>query len=133
MTTAEPQFKAAFPYNQSTLTLPVKDINQASQWYSNAFGMQEVSRSEGPPPAVVLQRDGVQLGFAVNNGDAENDGAAILVNNIEEVRNSIQAAGVSPGDWRFDDRDGKKLKVFFVVAPDGLCFYFHQPVDEKTA
>jgi hypothetical protein len=27
-----------------------------------------------------------------------------------------------------DERDGKKYQVFFVVAPDGLCYYFHQRI-----
>jgi hypothetical protein len=30
--------------------------------------------------------------------------------------------------WRADVRDGKKLQVFFVVTPDGLRWYFHQPI-----
>jgi len=34
------------------------------------------------------------------------------------------------GDWRVDERNGRKLKVFFVVAPDGLCYYFHQPLSD---
>jgi len=28
-----------------------------------------------------------------------------------------------------DERAGKRFQVFFVVAPDGLCCYFHQPLD----
>jgi hypothetical protein len=28
-----------------------------------------------------------------------------------------------------DEREGRKLQVFFVVAPDGLCYYFYQPLD----
>lgn len=27
------------------------------------------------------------------------------------------------------ERDGKKLQVFFAVAPDGLCYYFHEPIE----
>ena len=30
---------------------------------------------------------------------------------------------------RVDERDGKKLQVFFVVAPDGLCYYFYEPME----
>ena len=76
-----------------------------------------------------MQRDGVQIGFAINGGDATQDGAAILVSDLERARRELEANGISPGDSRVDDRNGKQLRVFFVVAPDGLCYYFHQPVD----
>ncbi|MYK41163.1 MAG: VOC family protein, partial [Gemmatimonadetes bacterium] len=36
---------------------------------------------------------------------------------------------VETGNWRVDERDGKKYQVFFVVAPDGLCYYFYQPIE----
>ena len=32
-------------------------------------------------------------------------------------------------NWRVDERDGQKYQVFFVVAPDGLCYYFHEPIE----
>jgi len=75
-----------------------------------------------------MERDGVQIGFAVNGGDASQDGAAILVSDIRRAKEEVEANGVATGNWRVDERDGKKFQVFFVVAPDGLCFYFHQPI-----
>jgi hypothetical protein len=39
----------------------------------------------------------------------------------------FEANGVRVGEPRIDERNGRKLHVFFVVAPDGLCYYFHQP------
>lgn len=129
MTTAQPEFKAAFPYQQDVLTLPVTDLDQASTWYSKHFGMVEVERQEQPVPTVVLERDGTQLGFAINGGDAAQDGAAVLVSGIEALRNEFEANGLPIGDDRIDERDGKKLRVFFVVAPDGLCYYFHEEIE----
>ncbi|MEP6591005.1 MAG: hypothetical protein ABJC19_07465 [Gemmatimonadota bacterium] len=35
--------------------------------------------------------------------------------------------GPPVGDWRVDERAGHEYLVFFVVAPDGLCYYFHEP------
>ena len=29
------------------------------------------------------------------------------------------------------ERDGKKYQVFFVVAPDRLCYYFHRPLENS--
>jgi catechol 2,3-dioxygenase-like lactoylglutathione lyase family enzyme len=110
------------------LALPVVDLDAASQWYSKAFGLEEVERHTHPHPTVILERDGVKIGFAINGGDASRDGAAILVSDIRRAKEQMEANGITIGNWRVDERDGQKLQVFFVVAPDGLCFYFHQPI-----
>jgi len=127
--TNQPLFKAAYPYAEDVLSLPVEDIDRTVSWYTNAFNLTEVERRDVPVPTVILERDGVQIGFAINGGDAENDGAAILVTDIQRARDEIEAGGVEIGNWRIDERDGEKVQVFFVVAPDGLCYYFHQPLD----
>lgn len=67
-------FKAAFPFQQDVLALPVVDLDAASKWYSKHFGMVEVERQSEPCPAVLLERDGTRLGFAINGGDASQDG-----------------------------------------------------------
>ena len=124
----EPRFKAAFPYQKDVLALPVTDLNAASKWYSEHFGMLEVERRADPLPAVVLERDGVRLGFEINGGDAAQDGAAILVSGISDMRRDLETRGVETGNWRIDERRGSKFQVFFVAAPDGLCYYFHEPL-----
>ena len=125
----DPLFKAARPYQDDVLALPVEDLDQASQWYANALGLTEVERRDDPVPTVIMQRDGIRIGFAINGGDASNDGAAILVTDIERARRELEASGLSVGESRIDDHGGQKMSVFFLVAPDGLCFYFHQPID----
>lgn len=101
----EPRFEKAFPYQEDILALPVADLDVASGWYGEHFGMTEVERCDEPVPA------------------------AILVSNVEGLKDELQSRGVDIGNWRVDERDGKKYQVFFVVAPDGLCFYFHEPVE----
>jgi len=129
----KPQFKNAFPYQKDVLALPVADLDAASQWYCAHFGMVEVERHQQPAPTVILERDGVRLGFAVNGGDATQDGAAVLVSNIQGVRDELAQAGTSIGNWRVDEQDGQKQQVFFVVAPDGLCFYFFEPMEGERS
>ena len=124
----QPLFEAAFPYQDDVLALPVEDLDRAANWYARAFGLAEVERRDSPVPTVIMQRDGVQIGFAINGGDATQDGAAILVSDLERARRELEANGISAGDSRVDDHSGKQLRVFFVVAPDGLCYYFHQPI-----
>ena len=125
-------YEAAFPYADDILALPVEDIERAASWYCDMFGMSEVERRDGPTPSVVLERDGVQIGFAVNGGDPGNEGAAIRVRDIHRAKQELEAKGIKTGNWRVDEQDGQKLQVFFVIAPDGLCYYFHQPLDEVT-
>lgn len=123
-----PLFKAAFPYQKDVLALPVTDLDSTSAWYSRNFGMNEVERYEQPVPTVILERDGTRLGFSINGGDAAQDGAAVLVSGLETLKGEFEARGVKVGNWRVDERDSKKLQVFFVIAPDGLCYYFHEPI-----
>ena len=126
--TEESHFKAAFPYQKDLLALPVTNLDTASEWYSRHFGMVEVERRTDPLPAVVLERDGIRIGFEINGGDAAQDGAAILVSGISAMRQDLEARGVETGNWRIDEGRGQKFQVFFVTAPDGLCYYFHEPV-----
>ena len=123
-------YKAAYPYAEDVLALPVKDVDQAAEWYADKFGLEVVERRDEPAPAVVMERDGVRIGFAVNGRDPENEGAAILVTDIRRARAELAAAGVETANWRVDERDGRRFQVFFVTAPDGLCYYFHQPLDD---
>ena len=122
-------FEAASPFADDVLALPVKDIDVAAEYYADAFGLIEVERHNDPVPTVIMERDGARIGFAVNGGDASQDGAAILVIDIQRVRDEIEGNGVETGNWRVDERDGQRYQVFFVIAPDGLCYYFHQPID----
>ena len=121
-------FEQAFPYGNDISALPVADLDAAAGWYALHFAMTEVERKSEPHPTVIMQRDGVRIGFSVNGGDSSQDGAAILVRDIHAVRAELESRGLKIGDSRIDERDGKKLQVFFVVAPDGLCYYFHEPI-----
>jgi hypothetical protein len=124
----ESRFKAAFPYQDNVLALPVTDIDAAAQWYSRCFGMVEIERRSDAAPTVILERDGIRLGFSVNGGDSSQDGAGILVSGIGDIRSQLEASGVTVGPLQVDDREGQKFRAFFVVAPDGLCYYFHEPI-----
>lgn len=121
-------FSAAFPYQGDVLGLPVSDLAAASQWYREHFAMVEVERLDQPLPTVILERDGTRIGFAVNGGDPTQHGAAVLVSNIQSLKAEFESKGLKVGNWRTDERDGKKYQVFFIVAPDGLCYYFHEPI-----
>jgi catechol 2,3-dioxygenase-like lactoylglutathione lyase family enzyme len=126
---SEPQFKKAFPFQKDVLALPVTDLDVASQWYCAHFGMVEVERLQQPVPTVILERDGARIGFSMNGGDPSQDGAAVLVSNIRRIKDELEQNGANIGNWRVDEQGGQKYQVFFVVAPDGLCYYFHEPIE----
>lgn len=122
----EPSFQSASPYKDDVLALPVTDLDAASDWYCKHFGMAEIERLNAPNPAVILERDNVRIGFAINGGDPSQEGAAIRVNDINRIKGQLESNGVDVGNTRVDERDGEKFNVFFVVAPDGLCYYFNE-------
>lgn len=123
------RFKAAYPFQDDVLALPVADRDVAASWYGEKFAMTEVERKEDPYPTVIMERDGARMGFSENGGDSSNDGGAILVDDAARMKEELESRGVDTGNWRIDERDGEKYQVFFVVAPDGLCFYFHQLIN----
>jgi catechol 2,3-dioxygenase-like lactoylglutathione lyase family enzyme len=124
-------FKEAYPFQKDVLALPVTDLDAASRWYTEHFGMAEVERIDQPVPTVILERDGTRIGFAMNGGDSSQDGAAVLVSNIQGIKDELESNGATVANWRVDERDGQKYQVFFVAAPDGLCYYFHEPLAEQ--
>ena len=126
------KFSKAFPYQEDVLSLPVKNLDITTSWYSKHFGMVEVERTNSPVLAVIMERDGVKLGFAINGRDSSQDGAAILVENIEAIKAEFESNGVSVSNAKSEERDGNKFSVFFVVAPDGLCYYIHEPTNESA-
>ena len=125
---ADPYFEAAYPFLEDVTTLPVKNLDETVTWYRNAFGLSEVERKSEPFPQVIMERDDAKIGFAITGGDPTQDGAAILVREIQQVKDELERKGVETANWRVDERDGEELQVFFVVAPDGLCYYFHEPI-----
>jgi hypothetical protein len=122
-------FEKAFPYGADVLALPVTDLEAASNWYAEHFALVEVERKAEPHPTVIMERDSTRIGFSVNGGDSSQEGAAILVSDIHAARSELESKAVRISNFRVDERDGKKLQVFFVSAPDGLCYYFHQPLE----
>jgi catechol 2,3-dioxygenase-like lactoylglutathione lyase family enzyme len=117
-------FKKAKPYQNDAMKLPVKDLEQAIPFYETVMGFTLVSRTDAPCRSAVLARDEVQIGLAENGGDPTQDGCFFLVDDVEKTFANLKARGLnaeSP-NYRVDRYGGNSFKVFFVVAPDGLCY-----------
>jgi len=116
----------AFGYRDDKMNLPVADLASALPFYENVLGFSVESRADAPRGSAVLARDLVQIGLAENGGDPSQDGCAFHVDNVDALRDEFQARlpekQLSAID--IEKRGDKSWRVFYVVAPDGLCYWF---------
>ena len=120
------QLQKAFGYRGNNLSLPVGDVVAALPFYETVLGFTVVSRADSPPKSARLARDEVQIGLAENGGDPSQDGCAFHVTDVESLFAEFRARGLNKEKSGFSvERHGDaSWKVFYVVAPDGLCYWF---------
>ena len=133
----KPTFKNAWGYQGDNMNLPVTDVDAAIHFYESMMGFRVESRSDEPYRSAVLARDDIRIGLAENGGDPSQDGCAFQVEDVEGLFAELKANGLTP---RASDsvppsgsisaevgtetrKDGSDWRVFFVVAPDGLCYW----------
>lgn len=116
----------AFGYQGDNMNLPVGDLAAALPFYQNVLGFRVVSQSDEPPKAAVLARDQIQMRLAENGGDPSQDGCAFHVTDLESLLAEFKANGLQKeiSDFSKEEHDNSVWKVFYVVAPDGLCYWF---------
>lgn len=119
-------FRRAAPYLADEMNLPVENVEAAIPFYETIMGFQVVSQKSAPCQSVVLGRDGIQIGLAENGGDPTQEGCFFEVDNAEAAFAELKANGWEKEEADFSiDQDGDaSYKVFFVVAPDKLCYCF---------
>lgn len=116
----------AFGYQGDTMHLPVPSLSAALPFYETSLGFRVVSRGDAPRVSAVLARDEVQIGLEENGGDPSQDGCAFHVAGLEALMAEFTANGLrkTPADCTIERRGEVEWKVFYVVAPDGLCYWF---------
>jgi lactoylglutathione lyase len=130
-------FQTAYPYQGDALNLPVDNLEAAIPFYETVMGFQVVSRKDEPCKSAVLARDGIQIGLAENGGDPSQDGCFFEVDSAEAAFGELKSNGLTThpswtarkppeerevAGFRSDQHGATSFKVFFVVAPDGLCY-----------
>jgi len=115
-----------FGYRGDNMNLPVKDVAAALPFYETVLGFRLVSQNDMPHKAAVLARDAVQIGLAENGGDSSQDGCAFHVTGLDALFAEFKANGLHKEGSAFDTErhDEVSWKVFYIVAPDGLCYWF---------
>lgn len=117
-------FRSAAPYADDALNLPVQDVDTAIPYYEKIFGFRVVSRQDAPHKSVILARDSIRIGLAENGGDPTQEGCFFEVDNVEAAFAELKSNGLEKKEagFRIDQYGDTSYKVFFVVAPDGLCY-----------
>ena len=117
----------AFGYQGNAMALPVASVDAALPFYESVLGFRVASREETPQRAAVLTRDEVEMRLVESGGDPTQDGCAFHVDHLELLLAEFEANGLPKKDSAIDierQDDGSSWKVFYVVAPDGLCYWF---------
>ena len=116
----------AFGYQGNNMNLPVRDLAAALPFYEKVLGFRVLSRTDTPQNSAILARDNVQIGLAENGGDSSQDGCAFHVKNLESLFAEFKTNGLNKElpEFSIERRGDVAWKVFYVVAPDGLCYWF---------
>jgi lactoylglutathione lyase len=115
-------FKRAVPYAGDAMNLPVDDVDGSIPYYERTFGFRVTGRQNEPHKSATLARDQIQIGLAENGGDPEQEGCFFEVDNVEAAFEEIKGKASTESDIRIDTYGDKSFRVFFEVAPDGLCY-----------
>jgi catechol 2,3-dioxygenase-like lactoylglutathione lyase family enzyme len=125
-------FKTAAPYAKDALNLPVADVAAALPFYETVMGFKLVSQNDTPHKSAVLGRDDIQIGLSENGGDPSQEGCFFEVDSVETAFVELKANGLQQEEPNFRiDRKGDTggYRVFFVIAPDGLCYCLGERLD----
>jgi hypothetical protein len=119
----------AFGYQGDNMHLPVADLAAALPFYETVLAFTVESRSEAPHKSAVLSRDRVRIGLEENGGDSSQDGCAFHVSNVESLFAQFKQNGLQKelSDFDVETHGDTSFRVFYVVAPDGLCYWFGEP------
>ncbi len=127
-------FKSVWPYKEDAMNLPVENLEAALPFYETTMGFRVVSRQDSPQKFAVLTRDDIQIGLAENRGDPTQEGCFFEVDNVETAFAEFKSNGLEKeraGAFSIETYGETSYKVFFVLAPDGLCYCLGEQQTEK--
>jgi len=118
--------KNAWPYQQDKMNLPVHSLEAALPFYETIMGFRLITKNDQSLRFAVLERDGIQIGLSENGGDPSQDGCFFEVENIADAFGELKTNGLEKeiSDFSNQMHGDTSWKVFYVVAPDGLCYCF---------
>ena len=121
----KPTLEKAFGYQGDNMNLPVANVATAVPFYEEILGFRVASRDKEPQASAVLERDQVTMRLVENGGDPSQDGCAFHVKGLDALFAEFQANGLmKEPQFGVEQHGGAPWRVFYVVAPDGLCYWF---------
>jgi len=121
-------FKRAVPYAKDAMNLPVADVEAAIPFYEHTMGFHVIQLEDSPHRRAVLARDDIQIALAENGGDPTQEGCYFEVDNLEAAIEEIKGRKPAESELDVQSWGESSQRVFFVVAPDGLCYMLGQPL-----
>jgi lactoylglutathione lyase len=123
-----PHYRRAAPYLKDAMNLPVAKVDEAVPFYERIMGFRVTERQTTPMKRAILARDDIRIGLAENGGDPTKEGCFFEVDDVEAAFAQLKANGLGRDDagYRIDQHGPNTFKVFFVIAPDGLCYCIGQ-------
>ena len=120
--------KTANGYKGDNMNLPVEALESSIPFYETILGFTLISRADSPYKSAVLVRDAIQIGLAENGGDPTQDGCAFEVDDVQVALAEFKANGLNKeiSEFSTETHGDTTWRVFYVVAPDGLCYWFGQ-------
>ena len=106
--------------------LPVADAAQAAAYYRDNLGFTPAAQSDTPARSITLRRDGVEIVLAENGGDPTQASCYIETSDVDAARAELEGKNLDISALRVDNYGGNTYRVFFVRAPDGLCYCLGQ-------
>jgi len=116
----------AFGYQGDPMNLPVPDLAAALPFYETVLGFDVRARTDTPHRSAVLARDRIEMRLVENGGDPSQDGCAFHVQHLDALFAEFKASGLGETLSKIgvEQRKDGPWNVFYVVAPDGLCYWF---------
>ena len=113
------------------MNLPVANVAAALPFYKTVLGFQVLSRSDSPHKSALLGRDRIRMQLVENGGDPSQDGCAFHVTDVESLFAEFKSNGLEKlSEFSTERHSDLEWKVFYVVAPDGLCYWFGESRQE---
>lgn len=121
------EFQAVAPIGDSDpRSLPVRDLEAALPFYQEALGFTVLARADQPHRSATLCRDAVTLALAENGGEPEQASVYIAVSSVDGAHAEFEERHLDISPVRDDRYGGQAYRVFFLRAPDGLCYCLGQ-------
>jgi lactoylglutathione lyase len=118
-------FKNAWGYQGDNMNLPIEDAEKAVAFYTEIMGFRVEEMLDEPVRRIVLARDDVKIALVENGGDPTQDGCAFQVDNVEAALGEFKTNGLGKelSDIGEETNNNGTWRVFYIVAPDGLCYW----------